>query len=85
MRHVSHHHWESFMDMMIKLKVRKAVAVCINLVRSQLKFALRDKATKLLYEFEKDMLEVEYEVIRDRQLKVLELGDDLFISKPPVK
>ncbi|RGB42768.1 ELMO/CED-12 family-domain-containing protein [Rhizophagus diaphanus] len=54
------------------------------LVRSQLKFALRDEATKQLYEFEKDMLEVEYKVIRDRQLKELELGDDL-LSKTPVR
>ncbi|CAG8723017.1 18589_t:CDS:2, partial [Acaulospora morrowiae] len=54
------------------------------LVRSQLKFALRDEATKQLYEFEKDLLEVEYKVIRDRQLKELELGDDL-LSKTPVR
>ncbi|KAG9291106.1 hypothetical protein G9A89_012978 [Geosiphon pyriformis] len=54
------------------------------LVRSQLKFALRDEATKQLYEFEKDMLEAEYKVIRDRQLKELELGDDL-LSKTPVR
>ncbi|CAG8475045.1 7244_t:CDS:10 [Paraglomus brasilianum] len=54
------------------------------LVRSQLKFALRDEASKQLYEFEKDMLEVEYKVIRDRQLKELELGDDL-LSKTPVR
>ncbi|PKK72598.1 hypothetical protein RhiirC2_777019 [Rhizophagus irregularis] len=51
------------------------------LVRSQLKFALRDEAIKQLYEFEKDMLEVEYKVIRDRKLKELELDDDL-LSKP---
>ncbi|CAJ0765093.1 18798_t:CDS:2, partial [Entrophospora sp. SA101] len=54
------------------------------LVRSQLKFALKDEVTKQLYEFEKDMLEVEYKVIRDRQLKELELGDDL-LSKTPVR
>ncbi|CAG8487653.1 7139_t:CDS:10 [Funneliformis mosseae] len=54
------------------------------LVRSQLKFALRDEATKQLYEFEKDMLDVEYKIIRDRQLKELELGDDL-LSKTPVR
>ncbi|CAG8462244.1 25589_t:CDS:10 [Dentiscutata erythropus] len=54
------------------------------LVRSQLKYALRDEATKQLYEFEKDMLEVEYKIIRDRQLKELELGDDL-LSKTPVR
>ncbi|GES78415.1 hypothetical protein GLOIN_2v1752839 [Rhizophagus clarus] len=37
-----------------------------------------------LYEFEKkNMLEVEYEVIRDRQLRELELGDELF-NKTPV-
>ena len=53
-----------------------------TLVRSQLKFALRDEATKQLYEFEKDM--VEYKVIRDRQLKELELGDDL-LSKTLVR
>lgn len=55
-----------------------------GLVRSQLKFALRDEATKQLYEFEKDMLEVEYKVIRDRQLEELELEDDL-LSKTPVR
>ncbi|CAG8820356.1 14372_t:CDS:2, partial [Gigaspora margarita] len=54
------------------------------LVRSQLKYALRDEATTQLYEFEKDMLEVEYKIIRDRQLKELELGDDL-LSKTPVR
>ncbi|CAG8848418.1 4405_t:CDS:1, partial [Racocetra persica] len=53
------------------------------LVRSQLKFALRDEATKQLYEFENDMLKVEYKIIRDRQLEELELGDDL-LSKTPV-
>lgn len=55
-----------------------------NLVRSQIKFSLRDEATKPLYEFEKDMLDVEYKVIRDRQMKELELGDDL-MSKVPVR
>jgi hypothetical protein len=40
------------------------------LVISQLKFALKDEATKQLYEFEKDMLEVEYKVIRGRQLRI---------------
>ena len=30
MRHVNQH-WESFMDVMTKLKVRKAVAVCVRL------------------------------------------------------
>ena len=39
------------------------------LVKSKLNLALRDEATKQLYEFEKDMLEVEYKVIRDKQLK----------------
>ena len=28
MRHVTDQHWEYFMDMMFRLKVRKAVAVC---------------------------------------------------------
>jgi engulfment and cell motility protein 1 len=37
MRHVTDQHWESFMDMMSKLKVRKAVAVCIK-VNKQKKF-----------------------------------------------
>ena len=36
------------------------------LVRSQLKFALRDEVTNQLYEFEKDLLEVEYKAIKDR-------------------
>ncbi|CAG8526137.1 1084_t:CDS:2 [Racocetra fulgida] len=126
MRHVTDQYWESFMDMLDKLNVRKAVATeapkweiqrvgylgldnmhsfmkknpeeyqkaffrlwndmeatvddfpkVSALVRSQLKFALRDEATKQLYEFENDMLKVEYKIIRDRQLKELELGDDL--------
>uniref|UniRef100_U9TSR6 Uncharacterized protein n=1 Tax=Rhizophagus irregularis (strain DAOM 181602 / DAOM 197198 / MUCL 43194) TaxID=747089 RepID=U9TSR6_RHIID len=34
-------------------------------------FALRDEAIKQLYEFEKDMLKVEFKVIRDEQLKEL--------------
>ena len=32
MRHVTDQHWEYFMDVMIKLKVRKAVAVCVMLI-----------------------------------------------------
>ncbi|RGB41314.1 hypothetical protein C1646_810735 [Rhizophagus diaphanus] len=36
-------------------------------------FALRDEAIKQLYEFEKDMLKVEFKVIRDEQLKVKRL------------
>ena len=33
MRHVIDQHWEYFMDMMIKLKVRKAVAVCVDILQ----------------------------------------------------
>jgi engulfment/cell motility protein 1 len=50
------------------------------LVRSQLKFALRDEATNQLYEFEKGMLELNIKLLEIE----LELGDDL-LSKTPVR
>jgi engulfment/cell motility protein 1 len=47
------------------------------LVRSQIRFALKNENVKNLFEFDKIMLETPYQVIRDRRLKELEWADDL--------
>ncbi|GES78417.1 hypothetical protein RCL_jg15194.t1 [Rhizophagus clarus] len=45
MRYVSDHHWESFIDMMIKLKIRKVFALLMNEVYG-------DESSKQLLEFQ---------------------------------
>ncbi|KAJ2959398.1 hypothetical protein NQZ79_g5141 [Umbelopsis isabellina] len=47
------------------------------LVRSQIKYALKNENAKTLFEFDKIMIETPYQVIRDRRLKELEWADDL--------
>ncbi|KAJ7574456.1 ELMO/CED-12 family-domain-containing protein [Mycena floridula] len=55
-----------------------------TLVRSQVKVALRSENVRNWHEMEHDFLEVEYRAVRDRQMKELELEDDL-LSKVPVR
>lgn len=56
----------------------------VALVRSQVKVALRSENARDWHEVEHDLLEVEYRAVRDRQMKELELEDDL-LSKVPVR
>lgn len=46
--------------------------------------ALRSENVRDWHEVEQDLLEVEYSAVRDRQMKELELEDDL-LSKVPVR
>ncbi|KAJ1306927.1 hypothetical protein OPQ81_007910 [Rhizoctonia solani] len=54
------------------------------LVQSQIKFALREESTRSWHEMEADFANSEYRDIRERQMKELELTDDL-LNKPPVR
>ncbi|CAE6382093.1 unnamed protein product [Rhizoctonia solani] len=54
------------------------------LVQSQIKFALREESTRPWHEMESDFVHSEYRDIRERQMKELELTDDL-LNKPPVR
>ncbi|KAG6866583.1 hypothetical protein C0991_002071 [Blastosporella zonata] len=54
------------------------------LVRSQVKVALRSENVRSWQEVEHDFNELEYRAVRDRQMKELELEDDL-LSKVPVR
>ncbi|CUA68886.1 hypothetical protein RSOLAG22IIIB_08133 [Rhizoctonia solani] len=54
------------------------------LVQSQIKFALREESTRSWHEMELDFVNSEYRDIRERQMKELELTDDL-LNKPPVR
>lgn len=54
------------------------------LVRSQIKEALSDEPNKSWYDLEHTFLESEYRSVRDRQMKELELEDDL-MSKPSIR
>lgn len=54
------------------------------LVQSQIKLALRDESTRQWHEMESDFVNSEYRDIRERQMKELELTDDL-LNKPPVR
>lgn len=55
-----------------------------SLVRSQVKVALRDETDRPWHEVEQEFLESEYRAVRDRQMKELELEDDL-LNKVPVR
>ncbi|CAE6428889.1 unnamed protein product [Rhizoctonia solani] len=54
------------------------------LVQSQIKFALREESTRSWHEMESEFVNSEYRDIRERQMKELELTDDL-LNKPPVR
>ncbi|PFH51834.1 hypothetical protein AMATHDRAFT_2737 [Amanita thiersii Skay4041] len=54
------------------------------LVRSQIKVALRSENVRAWHDVERDFNECEYRAVRDRQMKELELEDDL-LSKVPVR
>ncbi|CAE6447089.1 unnamed protein product [Rhizoctonia solani] len=54
------------------------------LVQSQIKLALREESTRSWHEMESDFVNSEYRDIRERQMKELELTDDL-LNKPPVR
>ncbi|CAE6446412.1 unnamed protein product [Rhizoctonia solani] len=54
------------------------------LVQSQIKVALREENTRSWHEMESDFVNSEYRDIRERQMKELELTDDL-LNKPPVR
>ncbi|KAF9482537.1 hypothetical protein BDN70DRAFT_874883 [Pholiota conissans] len=56
----------------------------VALVHSQVKLALRKESTREWHELEADFLESDYRDVRDRQMKQLELEDDL-LSKIPVR
>ena len=46
--------------------------------------ALRDENSRAWHEVEHDFLESEYRAVRDRQMKELEMEDDL-LNKVPVR
>ncbi|KAJ3510838.1 hypothetical protein NLJ89_g4449 [Agrocybe chaxingu] len=56
----------------------------VALVRSQVKVALRRENVRPWHEVEQEFMECEYRAVRDRQMKELELEDDL-LSKVPVR
>ena len=53
-------------------------------INHRIKVALRDENTRSWNEVERDFLDSEYRAVRDRQMKELELEDDL-LSKVPVR
>ncbi|KAG8785802.1 hypothetical protein FRC20_000452 [Serendipita sp. 405] len=55
-----------------------------SLVRSQVKVALRNETDRPWHEVEQEFLESDYRSVRDRQMKELELEDDL-LNKVPVR
>lgn len=55
-----------------------------SLVRSQVRVALKDETDRPWHEIEQEFLESEYRAVRDRQMKELELEDDL-LTKVPVR
>lgn len=55
-----------------------------SLVRSQVKLALHSETDRPWHEVEHEFLESEYRAVRDRQMKELELEDDL-LNKIPVR
>lgn len=57
--------------------------LCIYMHR-RVKVALRTENARVWHEVEHDFLESEYRSVRDRQMKELELEDDL-LSKVPVR
>ncbi|KAF8623031.1 hypothetical protein AX15_006543 [Amanita polypyramis BW_CC] len=56
----------------------------VALVRSQIKVALRSEHVRSWPDVERDFTECEYRALRDRQMKELELEDDL-LNKVPVR
>ena len=54
------------------------------LVRSQAKEALRDEASRSWFDVQSDFLESDYRIVRDRQMRELEVEDD-FTSKASVR
>ncbi|PPQ63811.1 hypothetical protein CVT24_009806 [Panaeolus cyanescens] len=56
----------------------------VALVHSQVKVALRRENARPWHEVEHEFIECEYRAVRDRQMKELELEDDL-LSKVPVR
>lgn len=56
----------------------------VALVRSQVKVALRRENVRPWHEVEQDFIGYQYRAVRDRQMKELELEDDL-LSKIPVR
>ncbi|KAL0953838.1 hypothetical protein HGRIS_005016 [Hohenbuehelia grisea] len=56
----------------------------VALVRSQIKVALRSENVRAWHEVEHDFTDCEYRAVRDRQMKELELEDDL-LSRVPVR
>ncbi|KXN92416.1 Engulfment and cell motility protein 1 [Leucoagaricus sp. SymC.cos] len=56
----------------------------VDLVRSQVKVALRSESVRPWHEVEHEFNESEYRAVRDRQMKELELEDDL-LNKVPVR
>jgi len=56
----------------------------VALVRSQVKVALRNENAREWHEVEHDFLECQYRAVRDRQMKELELEDDI-LNKVPVR
>lgn len=56
----------------------------VDLVRSQVKVALRSESVRQWHEVEREFSESEYRAVRDRQMKELELEDDL-LNKVPVR
>ncbi|KAH8832732.1 ELMO/CED-12 family-domain-containing protein [Flagelloscypha sp. PMI_526] len=56
----------------------------VALVRSQIKVALKSENTRPWHEVEASFLECEYRAIRERQMRELELEDDL-LSRVPIR
>ncbi|KAF9454260.1 hypothetical protein P691DRAFT_809803 [Macrolepiota fuliginosa MF-IS2] len=56
----------------------------VDLVRTQVKVALRSESVRPWHEVEHEFNESEYRAVRDRQMKELELEDDL-LNKVPVR
>jgi engulfment/cell motility protein 1 len=50
----------------------------------RIKVALRDESLRPWHEVESDFMESEYRAVRDRQMKELEMEDDL-LNKVPVR
>ncbi|KIY53372.1 hypothetical protein FISHEDRAFT_33437 [Fistulina hepatica ATCC 64428] len=64
--------------------VQSDFARVVALAHSQIKHTLKNENSRKWYEVEHDLLQCEYRTVRDRQMKELELEDDL-LSKIPVR
>jgi engulfment and cell motility protein 1 len=60
------------------------VLFLLLIVRDRVKVALRKENVRAWHEVEQDFNEIEYQAVRERQMRELELEDDV-MSKVPIR